>query len=113
MKYVVETVSMFRMRYVVDTATPDFARMYVENRLDSGETAPTEFSQKFLDEVTTDVRPITDEEYLTMFNTDNDYLQDWSTEEKMQFVNYDTDVPVAAQMPLPFDEEEQEYGYGV
>ena len=113
MKYVVETVSVFRMRYVVDTATPEMAQMFIEDGLDSTDNAPTEFSQKFVDEVITDVRPITNEEYLNMCAKDNDFLHDWTDEEKMRFVNCDPNVPEAAQMSLPFVEEEQEYGYGV
>jgi hypothetical protein len=46
-----------------------------------------EFSQHHLDEIITSTREIDREEYLRMFNEDNDYLQDWDEEQKFKFVN--------------------------
>jgi len=46
-----------------------------------------EFSQKHIDENITSVREIDREEYLRLFNEDNDYLQDWDDDHKLSFVN--------------------------
>lgn len=83
-KYLVETISMFRMRYVVE-AKNKFDAMDEVTMNDNGELR--EFSQKHIDENITDAREIDREEYLRMFNEDNDYLQDWDEEQKLTFVN--------------------------
>lgn len=81
-KYLVETISMHRMRYVVDTACADYAKDEVLMNNDI-----KEFSQCHLDEVISDAREITDDEYLTLFDKDNDYLKDWTNEQKFRAVN--------------------------
>lgn len=82
-KYLVETVSIFRMRYVVDSKCADYAKDVVVMQGDDLK----EFSQLHLDEVISDAREITDDEYLVLFNKDNDYLKDWPEERKFNFVN--------------------------
>lgn len=82
-KYLVEAISMFRMRYVVDAKCADYAKDVVVMKEDDLK----EFSQLHLDEVISDAREITDEEYLVLFNKDNDYLKDWPEERKFNFVN--------------------------
>lgn len=84
-KYLVETISMFRMRYVIEANTADDAKDEVTMNNDSG--VLREFSQYHLDEVITSAREIGREEYLRMFNEDNDYLQDWDEDQKLSFVN--------------------------
>ena len=82
-KYLVETISMFRMRYVVDTSCADYAKDEVLMNKDV-----EEFSQCHLDEVISDAREITDEEYLTLFDRDNEYLKNyWTDEQKFKRVN--------------------------
>lgn len=83
-KYLVETISMFRMRYVVE-AKNKFDAMDEVTMNDNGDLR--EFSQKHIDENITDAREIDREEYLRMFNEDNDYLQDWDEDQKLSFVN--------------------------
>jgi hypothetical protein len=47
-----------------------------------------EFSQKHLEPtVLIDHHEITKEEYLEMFDKDNDYLKSWSEEQKLTFIN--------------------------
>lgn len=47
-----------------------------------------EFSQKSLDpSIILSHREITEEEYLKMFDEDNEYLNKWSKEQKLNFVN--------------------------
>lgn len=81
-KYLVETVSLYRIRYVVEAneathATDEVVMNNVED----------EFSQKHLDEIVTSTREITDEEYLKLFDEDNDYLIPWDRESKFKFVH--------------------------
>ena len=84
-KYLVETISMFRMRYVIEANNADDAKDEVTMNNDSG--VLREFSQYHLDEVITSACEIDREEYLRMFNEDNDYLQDWDEDQKSSFVN--------------------------
>jgi hypothetical protein len=83
--YIVETVSMFRMRYVVEALEEEHANDEVVCGL--GNTDFQEFSQHHVDEVITGSREITKEEYIKMFDKDNDYMQSWSEEQKMSFIN--------------------------
>jgi hypothetical protein len=55
----------------------------------SGDYKPEfeEFSQKHIDETITSVREISVDEYLKLFDTDNDYLKDWTFEQKMRYIN--------------------------
>ena len=80
-KYLVETISMHRMRYVVECESADHAKDVVT--MNEAE----EFSQLHLDELITSAREIDDAEYLRLFDEDNDYLKDWDEERKFKFVN--------------------------
>ena len=83
-KYMVETISIHRIRYVVEAKEATHATDEVVMRL--GDTNFDEFSQYHVDEVISSVREITDDEYLKMFDEDNDYLKNWSDEQKFEFV---------------------------
>lgn len=88
-KYLVETVSVFRMRYVVEANNASDARDEVT--LNVGDNFH-EFSQLHLDEMISSTREIDNAEYLRMFDEDNVYLKDWDEEQKFRFVqvlNYD------------------------
>ena len=89
-KYLVETVDFFRMRYVVECESAEHAKDVVTMK------EAEEFSQLHLDETITSTRVINDIEYLRMFDEDNDYLKDWSEEQKFNYVHevvYDTPKP--------------------
>ena len=83
-KYLVETVSVFRMRYVVEAKNASDAKdevtMCVSEDL-------KEFSQLHVDEMITSTREIDKAEYLRLFDEDNVYLKDWDEDQKLQFVN--------------------------
>lgn len=83
-KYLVETVSVFRMRYVVEANNVSDAKDEVTMN-DDGKLR--EFSQMHVDEMITSTREIDRAEYLRLFDEDNDYLQDWDEEQKLQFLN--------------------------
>ena len=83
-KYLVETVSVFRMRYVVEAKTASDAKDEVT--MNVGDNFH-EFSQLHLDEMITSTREIDNAEYLRMFDEDNVYLKDWDEDQKLDFVN--------------------------
>ena len=83
--YLVETVSMFRMRYVVEAreevhATDEFV-------MEIGKEDFQEFSQHHIDEVIVSTRELSAKEYLELFDKDNGYLESWDIAEKMRFIN--------------------------
>jgi hypothetical protein len=77
-KYIVETVSMFRMRYIVETSDPNYARDMVENM--------EEFSQLHIGNPISSVREVTTDEYIKIFDEDNQYLSGWTDEQKLAFI---------------------------
>ena len=84
-KYLVETISVHRIRYVVEC----------ENVNDAKDTVTMEevdeFSQMHIDEMITSAREIDDAEYLRVFDEDNDYLREWSDEQKFKYVHKEED----------------------
>jgi hypothetical protein len=86
----VETVSTFRHMYAVEVRDED----PIEYALDdvvmfaTGEfTAKMEeFAQKHIDESIFSHREITEDEYLKIFDKENDYLKEWTAEEKKRFI---------------------------
>lgn len=86
--FLVETVSMFRHRYVVEALKEEHANdEVVMNVNGSYNDNFEEFSQKHIDEVITSTREITEEEYLDIFAKDNDYLVSWPDYQKFRFIN--------------------------
>lgn len=81
--YLVETVSIFRMRYVVEAKEAGHA----EDEVVCNTGDLTEFSQKHVDECITSTRELTEEEYIKVFDQDNDYLNSWDIEQKKRFIN--------------------------
>ena len=81
--YLVETVSMFRMRYVVEAEEAEHANDEVVCNNDHLE----EFSQKHIDESVWDTKEISEKEYIDLFNKDNDYLISWKKDAKMALIN--------------------------
>lgn len=80
-KYLVETISMHRIRYVVECESAERAK----DTVTLNETE--EFSQLHIDELITSAREIDDAEYVRVFDEDNDYLSGWSEEEKFKYVH--------------------------
>jgi hypothetical protein len=85
-KYMVETISTYRMRYVVKADNAETASACVEADI-TGNHDLFEFSQLHLNEIVSSSRRIGTREYFRVFNEDNDYLQGWSDDQKMSFVN--------------------------
>ena len=83
-KYLVETISVFRMRYVVEANNASDAKDEVTMNNDG---QLHEFSQVHIDEMITSTREIDGTEYLRLFDEDNDYLQDLGDDHKLEWVN--------------------------
>ncbi len=81
--YLVETVSMFRIRYVVEAKEEEHAGDEVVMR----SSDIKEFSQHHVDENILSIRELSRIDYLDLFDKDNDYLSSWSEEEKLRFIN--------------------------
>jgi len=77
----VDAISSHRMRYVVEVED------VLEHALDTVTLQEAkEFSQLHIGEQISSYREITEEEYLKIFDTDNDYLKDWDNEKKLNFI---------------------------
>lgn len=72
----VETVSIFRHRYVVEI--PEGKLSWAEDTVVSEEAE--EFSQKHLEQTIVSSREISVDEMHSLFVKDNDYLKDWTLE---------------------------------
>lgn len=78
MLVLVDAISMFRMRYLVeveDGKPPEWACDTVVMR------EAKEFSQHHLDEVISDYRVVSEEEAVQIFKKDNDYLSTWDNDQ--------------------------------
>ena len=76
----VEAVSTFRMRYVVEV--PEGKEDWALDTVVMQEAK--EFSQKHLDETIVSHRVVSREEVLSMCDEDNEYAQDWNDSHKMK-----------------------------
>jgi hypothetical protein len=85
--YLVETVSMFRIRYVIEAEDESHALDEVTYRTTGGGIELTEFSQKHIDEVIVSSRKISNKSYLKLFDKDNDYITSWTNDEKRICIN--------------------------
>jgi hypothetical protein len=76
----VETVGMYRMRYMVETdkAHPEYALDDVTME------RPKEFSQKWLGETIISHRVVSTPEALDICDVDNDYTSGWTDEHKIK-----------------------------
>ena len=54
-----------------------------------------EFSQEWLGEVITDTYECTEDEMLTLFDKDNDYLSKWDRDQKIQWVSNTFKTPAS------------------
>lgn len=76
----VETISMFRMRYMVEV--PKGKSEYALDTVVCHEAV--EFSQNHLDEVIVSHRVVTEDEAIAIFDIDNNYLTTWDKDTKIK-----------------------------
>ena len=81
--YMVETISIFRHRYVINAHEASHA----EDEVTCNLTELQEFSQKHVDELITSTREISATDYMTLFDEDNAYLKSWDYSQKTKFIN--------------------------
>jgi len=88
MKYVlVDAISTFRQRYAVavpDTLCDEKAKEWAMDTVTCEDAE--EFSQLWLGETISSTKVMGKEELLEQFDEDNDYLRDWSDEQKLRCV---------------------------
>ena len=85
-KYLVETVSVFRIRYVVEAQCAEHAKDEV-TMVTMNDASFREFSQLHIDEMITSTREIDQAEYLRLYDEDNPHFKDWTDEDKLAWVN--------------------------
>jgi hypothetical protein len=83
--YVVEVISSFRMRYVVEAKNGGDAVNEVV--LNESDTDFKEFSQEHIGTHIFDYREISKKGYLELFDRDNKYLKNWTNEQKLDLIN--------------------------
>lgn len=90
----VECISTFLMRYVVEV--PKGKKEWAMDTVVMNDAE--EFSQEHIGEQIISHRVIDEDEYLRMFNEDNDYLKSWDNEQKFRFINrwYDDEAEASA-----------------
>jgi len=85
--YLVETVSIFRMCYVIEAKEEKHAlEEVVMNKTGEYNEKWEEFSQKHIDEVIVSSREITKKEYLQAYDIDNPSFSDWKPEQKYKYI---------------------------
>lgn len=87
----ITTLSHFKLKYVMPAK--DFEALGFTEPVDSealmkmiNAGAVKEFSQLHLGEVLADVQEHNEEDMLTLFDMDNDYLKNWSREQKIKYM---------------------------
>jgi hypothetical protein len=88
--YLVDTISSHRVSYVIRCKSEEHAADTVT--MEEAE----EFSQNHIGEQIVRIREIAEEDYLDLFDKDNDYLKSWNEEQKKRFIHtvkYDEDEP--------------------
>lgn len=80
--YLVEVMSTFRMRYVVEAKEEEHALDEVV--CEESNTEFKEFSQEHVGTNIFSSREIDKDEFLKLFDKDNAYLKSWSDEEKFK-----------------------------
>lgn len=83
--YLVEVMSTFRMRYVVEARSEEHALDEVVCR--ESDTEFEEFSQEHIGTHIFGSRELTEEQYFELFDKDNAYLKAWTVEQKKRFIN--------------------------
>lgn len=84
----VDTISQHRVRYVVELNDDEPAK-YARDEVIARDDDPAfhEFSQEHLGVAIVSHREISKEDYLRLFDEDNDYLASWSEDQKLNFIN--------------------------
>lgn len=82
---IVETLSVFKHKYAVEVREESHALDEVVCNL--GNPNFTELSQVHLDEIISGHTVVDAREYLKLFDKENDYLKDWTEDQKFSWIN--------------------------
>lgn len=85
----VETIQTFKHMYAVevkDDEPIEYALDDVTDVMTGGLSKVEEFAQTHIGEDIFSYREISEEEYLKIFDRENDYLKEWTQEQKKQFI---------------------------
>ena len=82
----VDCISQFRIRFAVEVED-NIDHALDEVIMKENDQYFHEFSQEHLGMMPISHREINKEEYLKMFDQDNDYLKSWTEEQKLNFIN--------------------------
>jgi hypothetical protein len=83
--YLVEVMSTFRMRYVIEARSEsDALDEYVMNE---NNTYFKEFSQEHVGTNIFSSRELSAKDFMDLFDKDNDYLASWPDVKKIEFIN--------------------------
>lgn len=83
----VDCISQFRMRYCVEVEDDIDHALDDVTMYEHDPDKLKEFSQHHIGTNIISHREIDKEEYLRMFDEDNDYLKNWDEEQKLKFIN--------------------------
>lgn len=83
--YLVEVVSTFRVRYVVEARSEEHA--LDEVTMEEANSEFEEFSQEHIGTQIFGSRELKEQEYFDLFDKDNGYLKEWTVEQKKRFIN--------------------------
>jgi hypothetical protein len=85
----IDTISQHLIRFVVELEDNEPDQNAEDILVDHIETDASfhEFSQAHLGNVILSKREISKEDYLRLFDEDNDYLSSWSEDQKLKFIN--------------------------
>jgi len=92
--FLVDAVSSFRNSYVIRCENEQHAADSVT--LNEAE----EFSQEWLGESISRIREITEDDYLVLFDKDNQYLKEWNPDQKKKLIHT---VDYEQQLPQGYD----------
>ena len=86
----IETISTFRHLFAVevkDDEPIEHALDDITSYITGGEVEGLEdFSQNHVGEDISSYREVSEEEYIKIFDKENDYLKDWTAEQKKQYI---------------------------
>jgi len=83
--YMVETISTFKLRYVVNALTQEDAMIEFVKNLGSADFK--EFSQRHVGEELFGAYEISGMDFIREFDADNDYCKSWDLAQKMKTIN--------------------------
>lgn len=81
--YLIETISMFRLRYGVEADNETDAAALVA----AGGEDLIEMSQEHLGEIGSSCWEIDKDEFVQIWDDDNDYAKSWTVEKKLKYIN--------------------------